>query len=276
MEFLADDEEGWYKGQVKGKIGVFPSNFVEEASSSTAPSGVTSTDGKQTHSATVSDHRPSKPPPPIPSEGGSTANHHADTAPPGELDSDVLCRIAALLVSLAQCYAFLYHPCLPSPTVPLPPSTPLSPSILHPSLSLHTLSLSLPPHIISLPPSTLPTSLPPTSPARPSATFGGKQVLPMGELPIKPSDLKKRPPPQPGGLATQGTTCKCCIVSQHCTFPNTCTCHHTIVLSLSLHLCTHLQPKFLLLTSLIRCVPSDTACPTLAPPSLGHLSSTHQ
>lgn len=153
---------------------------------------------------------------------------------------------------------------------------------LHPSLSLHTPSLSLPPHSVPVSPSThhLSTSfhtpyLPPTSPARPSATFGGKQVLPMGELPIKPSDLKKRPPPQPGGLATQGTTCKCCIVSQHCTFPNTCTCHHTIVLSLSLHLCTHLQPKFLLLTSLIRCVPSDTACPTLAPPSLGHLSSTH-
>lgn len=101
VEFLGDDEEGWYKGLLKGKTGVFPSNFVEEtSSSSTASSGVTSTDGKQTHSATMSDIRPSKPPPPIPSEGGSTANHHADTAPPGtgELDSDVLSRIGALLV----------------------------------------------------------------------------------------------------------------------------------------------------------------------------------
>ena len=136
VEFLGDDEEGWYKGQLKGKIGVFPSNFVEEASS-TAPSGVTSTDGKQTHSATVSDLRPSKPPPPIPSEGGSTANHHADTAPPApsERDSDVLCRIAALLVC---------HSAMPFFTIPVsllllylsPPSIPLSPSILHPSPSL--------------------------------------------------------------------------------------------------------------------------------------------
>ena len=28
--FLRDDKEGWYMGQLRGKTGVFPSNFVEE------------------------------------------------------------------------------------------------------------------------------------------------------------------------------------------------------------------------------------------------------
>ena len=30
VEFLADEEEGWCKGLLRGKIGLFPSNFVEE------------------------------------------------------------------------------------------------------------------------------------------------------------------------------------------------------------------------------------------------------
>ena len=93
VEFLADEEEGWYKGQLRGKVGVFPSNFVEEAPPSAAPSGVTSTDGKQPHSVPVAD-RPSKPPPPIPNEGGAAANHHVDTAPSaGERDSEALSGI---------------------------------------------------------------------------------------------------------------------------------------------------------------------------------------
>lgn len=29
VEVLEDDEEGWWRGKVKGKIGMFPSNFVE-------------------------------------------------------------------------------------------------------------------------------------------------------------------------------------------------------------------------------------------------------
>ena len=30
IEFLGEVEEGWWRGQLAGKIGVFPSNFVEE------------------------------------------------------------------------------------------------------------------------------------------------------------------------------------------------------------------------------------------------------
>lgn len=29
IEFLGEVEEGWWRGQLSGKIGVFPSNFVE-------------------------------------------------------------------------------------------------------------------------------------------------------------------------------------------------------------------------------------------------------
>lgn len=30
IEFLGEVEEGWWRGKLAGKIGVFPSNFVEE------------------------------------------------------------------------------------------------------------------------------------------------------------------------------------------------------------------------------------------------------
>ena len=29
VEVLEDDEEGWWRGKLKGKVGMFPSNFVE-------------------------------------------------------------------------------------------------------------------------------------------------------------------------------------------------------------------------------------------------------
>lgn len=236
VEFLADEEEGWYKGQLKGKVGVFPSNFVEEATQSAVPVGVTSTDGKHTHSASVSDLRPSKPPPPIPSDTGPAANHHHPDPTPhatGEVASGILCRNVTLLAwqktmeesLLVSCrhtscapitssrFTSVLHACPPHFLIllSLPPPASLALSTPYPSLSLHS---SLPsayntftphlliPHLILLPAS---------SPVRPSATFGGKQVLPMGELPMKPSDLKKRPPPQPGRLDTRGITwCACC------------------------------------------------------------------
>ena len=89
VEYLGEtEEEGWYKGQLGGKIGVFPSSFVDELPSSTVSNGVTSTDGTLLTSPPAAEISPSKPPPPIPSEEGPAAvGHHKDsTRPPkGEI-----------------------------------------------------------------------------------------------------------------------------------------------------------------------------------------------
>ena len=78
VEFLGEDEEGWYKGQLRGETGVFPSNFVEELLPSFVPSSVPTGDGKQLPPASIT-----------PREGGAAANLHEDPTPPtsaGETD----------------------------------------------------------------------------------------------------------------------------------------------------------------------------------------------
>ena len=85
VEYLGvTEDEGWYKGQLRGKIGGFPSSFVEELPSSAVSNGATSTDGTQLTSPPAAEISPSKPPPPIPSEERSAAvSHHKDsTCPP--------------------------------------------------------------------------------------------------------------------------------------------------------------------------------------------------
>ena len=89
VEYLGETEDkGWYKGQLRGKIGVFPFNYVEELPSSAMSNGVTSTDGTQLTSPPAAEISPSKPPPSISSEEGPAAvSHHKDsTRPPkGEI-----------------------------------------------------------------------------------------------------------------------------------------------------------------------------------------------
>ena len=47
VEFLGEDEdEGWYKGLLRGETGVFLSNFVEELPRSCVPSSTPTPDGK--------------------------------------------------------------------------------------------------------------------------------------------------------------------------------------------------------------------------------------
>ena len=53
VEFIEEEEIGWWRGRLNGKVGVFPSNFVE-AITETAPSRP--------------ETKPEKPPPPIPAE----------------------------------------------------------------------------------------------------------------------------------------------------------------------------------------------------------------
>ena len=82
MEFLGHEEEGWYSGQLKGQTGVFPSNFVEELSSSVTISSAPTTDGKQLPSVTMSKTHPDTPLVPIAEEGGAATLHHDDPTPP--------------------------------------------------------------------------------------------------------------------------------------------------------------------------------------------------
>ena len=82
MEFLGHEEEGWYRGQLKGQTGVFPSNFVEELSSPGSVSSAPTTNGKQLSSVTVSKICPDKPLIPIPKGGGAGTPNHDDPTPP--------------------------------------------------------------------------------------------------------------------------------------------------------------------------------------------------
>ena len=81
VEFLEYEEGGWYKGQLKGETGFFPSNFVEEWPSSSAPSSAPTTDGTQLSSVSISVTHPDKPLVPISEEGGAAANFPEDHTP---------------------------------------------------------------------------------------------------------------------------------------------------------------------------------------------------
>lgn len=37
MEILAEEEEGWFKGKLNGKVGVFPSNFLSSVAEEDPP-----------------------------------------------------------------------------------------------------------------------------------------------------------------------------------------------------------------------------------------------
>ena len=92
MEFLGHEEEGWYSGQLNGKTGVFPFNYVEELSSPGTLTNVSTTDGKQLSSVTVSKIHPDKPLIPIPKWGGTGTPSHDDPTPPtfaGETEGHV-------------------------------------------------------------------------------------------------------------------------------------------------------------------------------------------
>ena len=89
VEFLGHESKEWYKGQLKGEIGFFPFNYVEELPVSSAPSSAPTTDGTQLSSLSLSVTHPDKPLVPISEEGGAAANLHEDPTPPtsaGETD----------------------------------------------------------------------------------------------------------------------------------------------------------------------------------------------
>ena len=90
VEFLGEDEEeGWYKGLLRGETGVFPSNFVEELPPSCVPSSTPTPDGKQLPPASMFESHCGKPPLPTPREGGAAVNLREDPTPPtsaGEFD----------------------------------------------------------------------------------------------------------------------------------------------------------------------------------------------
>ena len=90
VEFLGEDEEeGWYKGLLRGETGIYPSNYVEELPPSCVPSSVPTGDGKQLPPASISEIRLDRPLQPTPREGGAAANLREDPTPPtsaGETD----------------------------------------------------------------------------------------------------------------------------------------------------------------------------------------------
>ena len=84
-----EEEEGRYKGQLKGETGFFPFNYVEDLPSSSAPSSAPTTDGTQLSSVSISVTHPDKPLVPISEEGGAAANLPEDPTLPtsaGETD----------------------------------------------------------------------------------------------------------------------------------------------------------------------------------------------
>ena len=104
VEYLGETkDEGWCKGQLRGKIGVFPFNYVEELPSSVVSSGVTSTDGKRLTSPPAAEISPSNPPPPIPSEEGPAAvGHHKDSTRPPKCEIGVAWALQYIEIQYAQ------------------------------------------------------------------------------------------------------------------------------------------------------------------------------
>ena len=89
VEFLGEEKEGWYKGQLKGEIGVFLFNYVEELPLSSAPNSAPTTDGTQLSSVSISNVHLDKLFVPIPEEGEAAAKFHDDPTSPksaGETD----------------------------------------------------------------------------------------------------------------------------------------------------------------------------------------------
>lgn len=59
IEYLGEDHAGWWRGKLHGKIGVFPSNFVQqyvETSSSTNPSDGSDSTHQLNENGNVSKH----------------------------------------------------------------------------------------------------------------------------------------------------------------------------------------------------------------------------
>ena len=104
MEYLGETEnKGWYKGQLRGKIGIFPSSFVEELPSSAVSDAVASTDGTQLTSAPAAEISPIKPPLPIPSEEGPAAvSHHKDSTRPSKGEIGVALALQYIEIQYAQ------------------------------------------------------------------------------------------------------------------------------------------------------------------------------
>lgn len=50
VEFMAEVEDGWWKGKLRGRVGVFPSNFVEMVKT-----GAASDEAEDTQTAVVAD-----------------------------------------------------------------------------------------------------------------------------------------------------------------------------------------------------------------------------
>ena len=107
VEYLGETEEdGWYWGQLKGKIGGFPSSFVEELPSSVVSNDVTSADGPLLTSPPAAKISPSKPPPPIPSEEGPAAvSHHKDSTHPLKGEIGVAWTLQYIEIQYAQMYS---------------------------------------------------------------------------------------------------------------------------------------------------------------------------
>ena len=114
MEFLGHEEEGWYRGQLKGQTGVFPFNYVEELPSpgtvSSAPtSSVSTTDGKQLSSVTVSEILSDKSLISIPKGSGLGTPNHDDPTPPisaGETECLPQCIRVFIFITY---YYILFH-----------------------------------------------------------------------------------------------------------------------------------------------------------------------
>lgn len=47
VDFIAEVEEGWWRGQLKGRTGIFPSNFVTELDSAPTPTATLNGNGNK-------------------------------------------------------------------------------------------------------------------------------------------------------------------------------------------------------------------------------------
>ena len=75
LDFIAVEEEGWWRGRLNGKEGVFPSNFVEEKTTSSSQELPPRPEKPaMTHS--------DRPAPPIPTQPVERTSQQAEPAPP--------------------------------------------------------------------------------------------------------------------------------------------------------------------------------------------------